>query len=356
MDYAADEVIIASGSRPLIYAAYRAIVDPGERVVYPVPSWNNENYAALTEAKISRVPTVAAHGFMPTADALAPHLSDAVLLALCSPQNPTGTLFTEQNLRAICDLVVAENRRRTRAQKPLYVMFDQVYWALSFGYDDDGYGNRNTDDIKNTGDESTVTPFHHPLALCPEIADYAIFIDGISKAFAATGVRVGWATGPRELTAKMSALITHIGAWAPRPEQVGAGVFLADHAAVDRHLTEFRAQLKARLAGFHNAFIALKNEGHPVDAIAPQAAIYLSIKIDIQNKKNRHRRIIKHPRRSAKIFIRRSQNRHPPIRLVRRKKPKQLVPLISRNLPRKRNPNHNEKPKSGVESVAITPP
>ena len=262
LDYVADDVIIASGSRPLIYAVYRSIVDPGERVVYPVPSWNNENYAAMVEARTATVETAPENHFMPTAEAIAPHLEDAVLLALCSPQNPTGTLFAERNLKAICELVVAENRRRGRDQKPLYVMFDQVYWALTFG----------------------TAAFHHPLAVCPELRAYAIFVDGLSKAFAATGVRVGWATGPRPLLGKMSSLIAHVGAWAPRPEQIAAGVFLADDCAVDAYLDGFRARLSARLAAFHAGFTALKNKGYAVDAIAPQAGIYLSVKIELAGR------------------------------------------------------------------------
>ena len=265
LDYEADDVIIASGSRPLIYAVYRTVVDPGERVVYPVPSWNNEHYAAMLGAQTATVETAPENHFMPTAEAIAPHLKDAVLLALCSPQNPTGTLFDKPNLKAICELVVAENRRRGGAQKPLYVMFDQVYWALAFA--DSGTG-----------------AFHHPLAVCPEIRDYAIFVDGLSKAFAATGVRVGWATGPRPLIMKMSSLIAHVGAWAPKPEQIAAAVFLADRPAVDRYLDGFRARLAGRLGDFHAAFMALKNKGYAVDAIAPQAAIYLSVKIDIQGR------------------------------------------------------------------------
>ena len=263
LEYIADDVIIAGGSRPVIYAAYRALVDAGERVVYPVPSWNNEHYAAMLNARRVPVETTAENHFMPTAESLGPHLPDAVLLALCAPQNPTGTLFAEDNLKAICELVVEENRRRqTRGQKPLYVLFDQVYWALTFA----------------------AGAFRHPLAVCPQIRDYAVFVDGLSKGFAATGVRVGWATGPRPLLAKMSAIIAHVGAWAPKPEQIATAALLADRAAVERHLSAFRERLAARLGDFHAGFMALKNKGHPVDAIIPRAGIYLSVKINLHGR------------------------------------------------------------------------
>ncbi|MCK5897287.1 MAG: aminotransferase class I/II-fold pyridoxal phosphate-dependent enzyme, partial [Cocleimonas sp.] len=201
LDLTAEEVQIACGSRPLIYACYKTIVDPGDKVVYPGPSWNNDYYTLLTDTQAVVVETSPENDFMPTAEELRPHLHDASLLALCSPQNPTGTVFARDQLKEICELVVEENKRRSADVKPLYVMFDQVYWLLTFG------------DVQ----------FHHPLSVCPEIKDYAVFIDGLSKSLAGTGLRVGWATAPAHILPKMRALIAHIGAWAPKPEQVAAG-------------------------------------------------------------------------------------------------------------------------------------
>lgn len=262
LDINADEVQIACGSRPLIYACYKVLVDPGDKVVYPGPSWNNDYYTLLTNTQAVVVQTLPENDFMPTADELRPHIHDASLLALCSPQNPTGTVFAREQLKEICELVVQENNRRPADAKPLYVMFDQVYWLLTFGE----------------------VQFHHPLSVCPEIKDYAVFIDGLSKSLAGTGLRVGWATAPKHILPKMRALIAHIGAWAPKPEQVAAGRFLNNTDAVNTYLTEFRAALQERLLGFYSGFMALKAKGFPVDAIAPQAAIYLTVKIDLVGK------------------------------------------------------------------------
>ena len=262
LDYTAADIQIASGSRPLIYACYNVIVDPGDKVVFPGPSWNNDYYTLLTNTRATVVETSPENDFMPTAEELRPHLDDAQLLALCSPQNPTGTVFTRERLKEICEMVVDVNKRRSADEKPLYVMFDQVYWLLTFG------------DVE----------FHHPLKVCPEIKDYAVFIDGLSKSFAGTGIRVGWATAPAHILPKMRALIAHIGAWAPKPEQVAAGKFLLDTEAVDSYLSQFRAQLQSRLQGFHDVFMELKSKGFPVDAIAPQAAIYLTVKINLVGK------------------------------------------------------------------------
>ena len=262
VDVAMDEVQVASGSRPLIYSLYKTIVDEGDKVVFPGPSWNNDFYCELHRATPVVVETAPETNFFPTANSLRPVIGDAVLLALCSPQNPTGTLMERQQLLEICELVVEENQRRGDEEKPLYVMFDQVYWMLTFGDHE----------------------FHHPLAVCPEIKPYAVFIDGISKAFAATGVRVGWATGPAEIMAKMRAFIAHIGAWAPKPEQIASAQFLADKASVDGYLADFRQQLQNRLQGFYDGFMALKDKGFDVDAIAPQGSIYLSIRLALKGK------------------------------------------------------------------------
>mgnify|MGYP002639837778 CR=1 FL=1 len=263
IDVTMSEVQVASGSRPLIYSFFKTIVDPGDKVIFPVPSWNNDYYTELHNAQPVIIETSPESNFFPTADSLRPHINDAVLLSLCSPQNPTGTILDKQQLRDICELVVAENKRRPADQKPLYVMFDQVYWLLTFGD----------------------SQFFHPLEICPDIKPYAVFIDGISKSLAGTGVRVGWATGPELIISKMRAFIAHIGAWAPKPEQLATGLFLAEKDSVKHFLKDFRAQLKNRLDGFYQGFMALNEKGYDVDAIAPQAAIYLSVRINLKNKK-----------------------------------------------------------------------
>jgi aspartate aminotransferase len=224
----------------------------------------------MNGARVTTVETSPDNRFMPTAEMLEPHLEEAVLLALCSPLNPTGTVLSREDLKAICDLVVDINRRRSEHLKPLYVLFDQVYWMLTFG-----------------GSE-----FVHPLTVCPEIRDYAVFVDGISKAFAGTGIRVGWSTGARHVLNKMVSIIAHAGAWAPRPDQVAAGRFLAMDESVDEFLASFRQALEERLSGFYNGFMSLRDKGFPVDAIAPEAAIYLSVKIDIQGRTTKDGKVL----------------------------------------------------------------
>ncbi|MBY0541858.1 MAG: aminotransferase class I/II-fold pyridoxal phosphate-dependent enzyme, partial [Sphingobacteriaceae bacterium] len=118
LDYTTKDILVAGGSRPLIYATYLALIDPGDKVIYPAPSWNNNHYCHLSSANGVAVETTVENNFMPTAAQLKPHLKGATLLALCSPLNPTGTMFTKAQLEEICDMVLAENKSRGADEKP----------------------------------------------------------------------------------------------------------------------------------------------------------------------------------------------------------------------------------------------
>jgi aspartate aminotransferase len=114
--------------------------------------------------------------------------------------------------------------------------------------------------------------------------EYTIFVDGISKVFAATGVRVGWSFGPAPIIAKMKSILSHIGAWAPMAEQKATAKFLTQKSNIEKYLKNFKAEIEERLNKIYEGFIELKQAGYSVDAVAPQAAIYLTVKIDLVGK------------------------------------------------------------------------
>ena len=115
--------------------------------------------------------------------------------------------------------------------------------------------------------------------------NYTIFVDGISKSLAATGVRVGWAMGPKRIVEKMKSILSHVGAWAPKAEQVASAKFLSDLNQYDAFLDDIKEKVNARLVGFHKGFQSLKAKGFQVDSIAPQAAIYLTVQFALHGKK-----------------------------------------------------------------------
>ncbi|MFL5754230.1 MAG: pyridoxal phosphate-dependent aminotransferase [Bacteroidia bacterium] len=281
LDYAVDEIVIAGGARPIIYAIFKALVDPGDTVIFPVPSWNNNHYTYLNGAKAVMVNAGPQSNFMPTAADIKPHIQEANLIALCSPQNPTGTIFTKEALEEICDIILAENMRRDPEQKPLYLMYDQIYWALT-------HGN---------------TKHYDPVSLRPEMKKYTVYVDGISKSLAATGVRVGWSMGPKKIIEKMKAILTHVGAWAPKAEQMATAKYLSKLENYDSFLAEQKKKISDRLEGFYKGFIALKNEGHKIDAIAPQAAIYLTVQFALHGKKTAEGKLLETTRDVTKYIL-----------------------------------------------------
>lgn len=270
LDYKNDEILIAGGARPVIYSIFRTLVDPNDTVIFAVPSWNNNHYTYLNGAKPVIIQATPENNFMPRAEDIKPFVKEATLLALCSPQNPTGTIFSKQALEEICDMVLAENLRRGPEQKPLYVMYDQIYWALVLG------NNKHYD----------------PVSLRPEMRAYTIFVDGISKSLAATGVRVGWSMGPKKIIDKMKAVLTHVGAWAPKAEQMASAKYLSDLKLYDAFLEVQKKKISDRLEGFYKGFMELKNEGLGVNAITPQAAIYLTIQFTLNGKKTAEGKVL----------------------------------------------------------------
>ena len=262
LDYPIESFIITGGARPVIYGVYSAVVAPGDTVVYPVPSWNNNHYCNLIGAIAKPIASSAEDAFLPTRKKLEGKLSGVRLLSLCSPLNPTGTAFTKDALEGICDLVLEENAKRSPSERPLFLMYDQVYWMLTFGG----------------------TEHYNPVSLRPEMAKYTIFVDGISKAFASTGLRVGWAVAPPDIAAAMSNILGHVGAWAPRPEQVATANLLNNDAVVDAYHDKMHADVEERLDALYEEIISLRDSGYPVDAITPMGAIYLTTRFNFIGK------------------------------------------------------------------------
>ncbi|MES2779864.1 MAG: aminotransferase class I/II-fold pyridoxal phosphate-dependent enzyme [Bacteroidota bacterium] len=255
LTYSANEYLVAGGGRPLIYAIYQTLLDIEDKVIYPIPSWNNNHYCHLSDAQKIEIETTPENGFLPTAEELKPFIAEATIIALCSPLNPTGTMFRKEQLLPICEMVIAENElRKATNKKPLYVLYDQIYWMLTM---------KGIDHVD-------------PVSLVPEMKEYTIFVDGISKALAATGVRVGWSFGPEYVIAKMKAILGHIGAWAPKAEQVAVSNFLQNKEALASFVNELKQKVTNRFDGIYNGFEVLHQKGYPVKIIAPEGAIYLT--------------------------------------------------------------------------------
>lgn len=264
LDYPLDGIVIVGGGRPALYSAYRVLVDPGELVLFPVPSWNNNNFGDVCRVRVQAVLAQPEHAFQPTVELLAPHVRAARMIVLNTPQNPSGGVMRREDVAAFGRLLVTENARRQAAgEKPLYLLFDQIYQALVFpGYE-----------------------HYSPVQLVPECAPWVVHVDGISKGFCATGLRCGWIFGPPAIAKKITGLLTHLGAWAPKPVQLATARFLRNTAAVDAWSPDVIARVRERLDAVHEGIQALRAEGFPVDTVEPQGAIYISVRFNLAGRR-----------------------------------------------------------------------
>ena len=123
-----------------------------------------------------------------------------------------------------------------------------------------------------------------PVVLRPAMAPYTISLDAISKSFAGTGLRVGWVLGPPDVVRRMGDFLTHVGTWAPRPEQVATAALLSAGDAVSAYNRAFRDKLRSRLERLAQGLAALRERGLPVDCTTPGGAMYLSARFALAGR------------------------------------------------------------------------
>jgi aspartate aminotransferase len=163
----ADQVIVSNGAKHTIHNVLAATVGPGDEVVIPTPYWvSYSDVVQMTGARAVLVPTTFASGFKMTPDQLRCALTPySRLVILNSPCNPTGTVYTRRELEALADVILATD---------VGVLSDEIYEQLIYG-------------------DARATCF---ATLRPSLAERTITVSGVSKTYAMTGWRMGWAVGP----------------------------------------------------------------------------------------------------------------------------------------------------------------
>jgi aspartate aminotransferase len=172
--YSADQVIVSNGAKHSIHNALAATVGPGDEVIIPTPYWvSYSDLVQMTGASYVLVPTTQEAGFkMSPAQLRAAITPRSRLVMINSPSNPTGTVYTRQELAALADVIV---------EAGLSVLSDEIYEQLLYG-----------------GAEATCFA-----SLRPELLARTITISGVSKTYAMTGWRMGWALGPLHIIKAM---------------------------------------------------------------------------------------------------------------------------------------------------------
>ena len=173
--FSLDQVTVGCGAKQLLYNALVATLDEGDEVVFPTPCWvSYPEMVKLAGGTPVAVPTRAEHGFILRADELRASLNDKTKwLMLNSPSNPTGAGYTRDQLKALTDVLMRHPQ--------VWVMTDDMYEHLAY----DGY------------------EFCTPAEVAPGLYDRTLTCNGVSKAYAMTGWRIGYAGGPVALIAAM---------------------------------------------------------------------------------------------------------------------------------------------------------
>ena len=173
----ASEIIVSSGAKQSLFNAMHAIVDEGDEVIIPTPAWVSYNdIVKMAGGKPVNVPTKADENFQVRAEDVAKAVTSRTkMILVCSPSNPTGAIYDESTLRALAKIAV---------EKDLWLMTDDIYRTLIYG------------DAK----------FFQPATISPEARAHTIIIDGVSKAFAMTGWRVGFTVAPKAVVEAMATI------------------------------------------------------------------------------------------------------------------------------------------------------
>jgi aspartate aminotransferase len=170
LEYAPTQVVIANGAKHALHNVFTAILDPGDEVIIPAPYWvSYAELVKLTGATPVIVETEQENNFKLTpAKLLAACTPKTRVLLLCSPSNPTGSMYSPEDLGALADVAI---------QKDLVVMADEIYEQLVYG-------------------ENKFASF---ATVRPGLQERTILINGVSKTYAMTGWRIGWSISPANI-------------------------------------------------------------------------------------------------------------------------------------------------------------
>lgn len=243
LDYELADIIVSSGAKQCLFNALSAILDPGDEVLLPSPCW--VSYPEMVRMA-GGVPVMVkgdeANGFLVDADALRPHVTERTkALILNSPNNPSGSVYSRALLEGIAALAV---------EKQFYVISDEIYEKLIY----DGEAHVS---IASLGDE---------------IRAQTIVVNGVSKSYAMTGWRIGYAAGPKPVIRAMTAFQSHSTSNPNSIAQHAAAVALTNG---EKFMHDSLVEFDARRRLMHQ----LISEIPGLSAALPKGAFYMMLNI-----------------------------------------------------------------------------
>lgn len=170
LHYTPDQIVVSGGGKQSVCNVVLSLVDKDDEVIIPAPYWlSYPQMVVLAEGRSVIVETTVDNNYLLTAEQLEAAITERTkLLILCSPSNPTGSVYSEQQLNDIADVL--------RRHPQVYVISDEIYEHIIFG-----------------------NARHHSLARQDDLRDRIIIANGVSKAYAMTGWRIGWIAANREI-------------------------------------------------------------------------------------------------------------------------------------------------------------
>ena len=239
----AGEVVVSTGSKQSLFNACFALFGSGDEVLIPTPSWTSYyEMVALSKATVVPVMGDPADGFKVTAAMLAAGATARTRgLMLNSPSNPTGSVYSPDELRALLALA---------AERGWWVISDEIYRRIAYG-----------------------APAASALDVSPT-RDNLVVVNGVAKAYAMTGWRIGWTISPAPLAKAMTALQSHTTSNAAAVSQHAALAALTMRAEADAAIASMVAQFAKR----RDAAIAILKQDPRIEVLRPDGAFYLYIR------------------------------------------------------------------------------
>lgn len=243
LEYNPSEIIVSNGAKQVLFTALSAIINPGDEVIMPSPCWLS--YPEMVRMA-GGVP-VMVHGneendFIVTADMMRPYVTEKTkALILNSPSNPNGCVWSESDLRAIADLAV---------EKGFYIISDEIYEKLIY-------------------DGET----HHSVASFGDaIKAQTIVVNGVSKTYAMTGWRIGYAAGPKSVIKAMTSFQSHASSNANSIAQYAAATALS---CGDTYIKSMITEYDVRRRLMHR----MLNEIDGLSCRLPKGAFYMMLNL-----------------------------------------------------------------------------
>jgi aspartate aminotransferase len=234
LDYAPAEIIVSNGAKHSIFAAYAAILNPGDEVLIPVPAWvSYMDMAILFDAKPVLVNTEAKNAFKLTAAELEAAITPKTkILLLNTPSNPTGMSYRASELKALGEVL--------RKHPHVLIISDDIYEHILW----------------------TTEPFVNLINVCPDLKDRTLVINGVSKAYAMTGFRIGFTAGPTPIINNMK---KHQSQSTSNPCSISQAAAVEAFAGSQAEVQVMKAAYKARHDYFIPALDAVGFKTQPCD-------------------------------------------------------------------------------------------